>query len=129
VTPLGGRGGEPIPRRLWPACGLALLLAAPLPLRAETPDKPPSFLNDMLPVLTRFGCNFGSCHGKAAGQNGFRLSLRGYAPDLDYRRLTREFATRRVAGPSSDEGLLLLKRLSLLPHRSGRRSWAGAAAT
>ena len=43
-----------------------------------------AFVNDVEPVLTRFGCNSGGCHGKLAGQNGFRLSLRGYAPEADH---------------------------------------------
>jgi hypothetical protein len=48
---------------------------------SNPPGQPPSFVNDVLPVLTRLGCNQGACHGKGAGQNGFRLSLRGYAPE------------------------------------------------
>ena len=44
----------------------------------------PSFKHDVLPILTRSGCNMGGCHGKLAGQNGFRLSLRGYAPEWDH---------------------------------------------
>lgn len=56
----------------------------------------PSFLNDVQPILTRLGCNQGACHGKAAGQNGFRLSLRGYAPEWDYEWLTREHFGRRI---------------------------------
>src|SRR5215217_2898620 len=58
---------------------------------------PPSFLNDVMPILTRQGCNQGACHGKGAGQNGFRLSLRGYAPELDHPGLTREFFGRRIS--------------------------------
>ena len=58
-------------------CGLFLATT----LHAEAP---PSFVNDVEPILTRYGCNQGACHGKGAGQNGFRLSLRGYAPEMDY---------------------------------------------
>src|SRR5205823_646537 len=43
----------------------------------------PSFRQDVLPVLTKSGCNAGNCHGKLAGQNGFKLSLRGFAPEWD----------------------------------------------
>ena len=54
-------------------------------------DKPaPSFKHDVLPILTRSGCNMGGCHGKLAGQNGFRLSLRGYAPEWDHDWITQE---------------------------------------
>ena len=55
-----------------------------------------SFEDDVIPVLTRFGCNSGGCHGKLAGQNGFKLSLRGFAPDADFESITREAVGRRV---------------------------------
>ncbi len=45
------------------------------------------FASDVVPVLTRLGCNTGSCHGRADGQNGFHLSLSGYDPDGDYQSL------------------------------------------
>ena len=69
----------------------------------------PSFREDVIPLLTRAGCNMGACHGKLAGQNGFRLSLRGYAPEIDHRWLTREFAGRRVDTAQPAKSLLLLK--------------------
>ena len=56
----------------------------------------PSFVNDILPLLTRFDCNSGGCHGKLAGQNGFRLSLRGFAPEADFESLTRESRGRQI---------------------------------
>jgi hypothetical protein len=79
----------------------------------------PSFVNDVLPLLTRLGCNAGTCHGKATGQNGFRLSLRGYAPEQDYRWLTREFGARRLAA-SAAESLFLQKAMATVPHEGGR---------
>ncbi len=60
-------------------------------------DKPtPSFKQDVLPSLTRSGCNTGACHGKLSGQNGFRLSLRGYAPEWDHGWMTQEVSGRRI---------------------------------
>ena len=41
-------------------------------------DAPITFRNNVQPVLAKAGCNAGACHGAAAGQNGFKLSLRGY---------------------------------------------------
>ena len=82
----------------------AIALLAASALHAESPmPTTPSFLNDVMPILTRQGCNQGACHGKGAGQNGFRLSLRGYAPDQDYRWLVREFDGRRVTPPTRIE--------------------------
>ena len=82
--------------------------------------EPPSFLNDVVPILTRQGCNQGSCHGKGAGQNGFRLSLRGYAPESDYRWMTREFAGRRIDLSVPEASMLLLKPIGAASHEGGR---------
>ena len=83
-------------------------------------DVGPSFLNEVVPILTRAGCNQGSCHGKGAGQNGFRLSLRGYAPKQDHRSLTREFDGRRIDPTRPENSLLLLKATAQVPHEGGR---------
>ena len=56
----------------------------------------PSFRQDIQPILTKSGCNAGGCHGKLVGQNGFRLSLRAFAPEWDYDWITREVNGRRV---------------------------------
>src|SRR6185503_5368450 len=53
-------------------------------LSTHNSQRPISFVNDVIPVLTRAGCNSGTCHGAAVGKNGFKLSLRGYAPELDH---------------------------------------------
>jgi hypothetical protein len=88
--------------------------------------KPPSFLNEVMPLLTKSGCNQGSCHGKGSGQNGFRLSLRGYAPDQDFRSITREFDGRRLLPGQPEESLLLLKATAQAPHEGGRIFAAGS---
>jgi hypothetical protein len=80
----------------------------------------PSFVNDVEPLFTRLGCNQGSCHGKGAGQNGFRLSLRGYAPEMDYLWLTREYDGRRIDSATPENSLLLLKPLGKAPHEGGK---------
>jgi hypothetical protein len=102
---------------------LALLLPGPSASGAEPPA---SFINDVLPVLTRLGCNQGACHGKAAGQNGFRLSLRGYAPDLDHDWITREHDGRRIDPAAPERSLLLLKPLAVAPHEGGKVLQAGS---
>jgi len=81
---------------------------------------PVSFLNDVMPILTRQGCNQGACHGKGAGQNGFRLSLRGYAPEWDHGWLTREFSGRRIDTAVPENSLLLQKPLGIAPHEGGK---------
>ncbi|WP_020475284.1 DUF1549 and DUF1553 domain-containing protein [Zavarzinella formosa] len=83
-------------------------------------ELPPSFANDVVPILTRQGCNQGACHGKGAGQNGFRLSLRGYAPETDHRYITREFNGRRLEMADPEASLMLRKPLGTSPHEGGR---------
>jgi hypothetical protein len=73
-----------------------------------------------LPILTRYGCNQGACHGKGAGQNGFRLSLRGYAPELDHAWITREFAARRLVFTDPDASTFLRKPAGLATHEGGK---------
>jgi len=82
---------------------------------------PPSFDDDVIPVLTRFGCNAGACHGKLAGQNGFRLSLRGYAPEFDFDTIAREGRGRRISPAAPEHSLLVLKAIGAVPHAGGGR--------
>jgi hypothetical protein len=89
-------------------------------LGSTTFASPPSYQQDVLPILTRFGCNQGACHGKLAGQNGFRLSLRGYAPDWDYDSITHEFFGRRIDRAAPANSLLVTKPAGMSPHGGGK---------
>jgi Protein of unknown function (DUF1553)/Protein of unknown function (DUF1549) len=80
-----------------------------------------SFRNHVIPVLTKAGCNMGACHGAAAGKNGFKLTLRGYDPEVDYKILTREAVGRRISAQDPGHSLVLLKPTLLIPHAGGRR--------
>ncbi|MDP1798233.1 MAG: DUF1549 domain-containing protein, partial [Planctomycetaceae bacterium] len=81
-----------------------------------------SFVNDVMPVLTKAGCNVGVCHAKAGGgQKGFQLSLLGFEPDEDYEHLVKEARGRRLSPGSPDLSLLLLKGSAQLPHGGGMR--------
>lgn len=95
---------------------------------AQNAPVPPSFLNDILPLLTRYDCNSGGCHGKLAGQNGFRLSLRGFAPDSDYESITRESRGRRINPASPAASLLVGKANGSIVHAGGRRIQPGSEA-
>ncbi len=79
------------------------------------------FERDVQPVLTRFGCNAGACHGKARGQNGFQLSLLGFDPQFDYEALTREARGRRIFLPDPEQSLFLQKPTGQIPHGGGKR--------
>ena len=80
-----------------------------------------SFVNDAMAVLAKSGCNAGACHGNKSGKGGFKLSLRGQDPDLDYEALTRDLFARRTNPMDPDQSLLLLKATAQLPHEGGRR--------
>lgn len=102
------------------AC-LAWLFAGRCALAAAPQDDAVSFELDIVPVLTRLGCNAGACHGKARGQNGFQLSLLGFYPDFDYAALTQEARGRRVFPAVPERSLLLKKAAGLVPHGGGKR--------
>jgi hypothetical protein len=80
-----------------------------------------SFRNDVIPVMTKVGCNQGACHGALAGKNGFKLTLRGYDPDVDYDTLTRQSLGRRIDPGEPARSLMLLKPTMAVPHGGGRR--------
>ena len=80
-----------------------------------------SFRNHVQPVLAKAGCSSGACHGAAAGQGGFKLSLRGYDNDGDFRAITRQALGRRIVPVDPGRSLLLLKPTIALPHKGGQR--------
>ena len=62
-----------------------------------------SFELDVVPILSKAGCNGGGCHGKSGGQNGFALSLLGFVPELDYQTLAKENRGRRILPKAETE--------------------------
>ncbi len=80
-----------------------------------------SFRNHIQPVLAKNGCSAGACHGAAAGQNGFKLSLRGYDDEGDYLTLTRAALGRRIVPSDPGSSLMLLKPTTAVPHKGGKR--------
>jgi hypothetical protein len=85
-----------------------------------------SFERDVMPVLTKSGCNTGSCHGAARGKDGFRLSLFGFDPLGDYQRITREIGIRRVNLAVPDQSLILLKATGAVQHSGGKKIEPGS---
>ena len=84
-------------------------------------EPPVSFRNQVVPIFTKLGCNAGGCHGKASGQNGFKLSLLGFDPDFDFAAVVKEGRGRRVFPAAPDRSLLLLKAAGAVPHGGGQR--------
>ena len=84
-------------------------------------DVPIHFPSQITPIFTKLACNSGGCHGKASGQNGFRLSLLGFEPDDDYEYLVKESFGRRLFPAAPEQSLLLLKALNEVPHGGGAK--------
>ncbi len=80
-----------------------------------------NFPNQIVPIFTKLGCNSGGCHGKASGQNGFKLSLLGFEPGEDYEHLVMEARGRRLFPAAPDRSLLLTKPINAIPHGGGQR--------
>ena len=99
--------------------GLALSCAASA---ADTAAPgPASFELDVMPILSKAGCNSGGCHGALAGKGGFRLSLFGYDPAADHLAITRDARGRRVDLADPGTSLLLTKPTMAVAHKGGRR--------
>lgn len=92
-------------------------------VKVEAFRAPPAvnFANQIVPIFTKLGCNAGGCHGKALGQNGFRLSLLGFEPELDYETLVKEDRGRRLFPAAPEASLLLVKATAGKPHGGGKR--------
>ena len=89
-------------------------------------SRPVHFVGEVVPILSKHGCNAGGCHGKASGQNGFRLSLLGFDPKSDYESLVKEGRGRRVFPTSPGASLLLKKPTAQIPHGGGKKFAVGS---
>lgn len=92
-----------------------------LPVQIESATVPEiGFVRDVAPVMSKAGCNAGTCHGSAKGKNGFKLSLRGYDPEFDYQALVNDVSGRRFNRVDVDQSLMLQKPTAEVPHEGGQ---------
>ena len=98
----------------------------PVVVRRASAVEPLRFRNDVMPVLTKAGCNTGKCHGAASGKDGFRLSLFGYDPEGDHFRIIREVVGRRVNLAAPEDSLLITKSIGKVAHTGGMRIEPGS---
>lgn len=89
------------------------------------PTRATDFRNDIMPVLTKAGCNTGACHGAAVGRGGFRLSLYGGDPGSDFRSIARELEGRRINLADPKQSLLVVKPTETIEHGGGQRLDSG----
>ncbi len=95
-----------------------LKLEVPVAVTSVDPV-PVDFIRDVNPLLSKVGCNQGTCHGSANGRNGFKLSLRGYDSLYDYRSLVDDISGRRFNRSVPSQSLMLLKPTQGVPHEGG----------
>ena len=102
-------------------------VSVPVKVAGLAADFHADYIRDVNPVLSRMGCNQGTCHGAKDGKNGFKLSLRGYDPIYDLRAFTDDHASRRVNVAAADNSLMLLKATGSVPHVGGQLTKPGEA--
>ncbi len=95
---------------------IALLTALTCGVAQSSASDRIDFLNDVMPVLTKMGCNAGACHGSAAGRGNFNLSLYGGNPQADYEAIVREISGRRINLQKPEESLIILKPTFAIDH-------------
>src|SRR5207247_3143834 len=101
-------------------------VTVPVSVTQTGQELPINFPNQVVPIFTKLGCNSGGCHGKASGQNGFKISLLGFEPDVDYTALVKEARGRRLFPAAPDSSLLLLKASGQIAHGGGKRMEDGS---
>jgi len=99
----------------------------PVVVRNSSAPRAFHFENDVVPILSRFGCNASGCHGKAEGQNGFKLSVFGFDPVADRAALIGEARGRRVFPAAPEQSLVLQKASGGMPHGGGIRIPRGSS--
>lgn len=92
----------------------------PLEVSGMTVAFKPDYVHDVMPVLSKAGCNAGTCHGSKEGKSGFKLSLRGYDPDYDVKAFAEELWSRRANVAAPSHSLMLLKASGAVPHEGGQ---------
>src|SRR5262245_52901428 len=93
--------------------------AIPVQIGGQKDKYAVSFVRDVMPTLSKMGCNAGTCHGSAQGKNGFQLSLRGYDPQMDHRALVDDIGGRRFNRAAPECSLMLMKPGGAVPHVGG----------
>jgi hypothetical protein len=90
-------------------------------VRHARADVPVNFSREVIPVLSKAGCNQGACHGAQHGRGGFRLSLFGFDPAFDHNQIVQSAEGRRVVLSDPERSILLLKPTLTMEHGGGER--------
>ncbi|MGZ0168730.1 MAG: DUF1553 domain-containing protein [Planctomycetales bacterium] len=85
-----------------------------------------NFARDIIPILSKTGCNQGACHASQYGKGEFKLSLFGYAPEQDHPQFVRDWHQRRVSFVDPASSLILKKATLQVAHGGGQRFRIGS---
>ena len=107
--------------QLVDSSGSDTTIQIPILVNLASADPPLSFQREVVPILTKTGCNSGRCHGAARGKDGFMLSLFGYDAVGDHHRLTKQISGRRINFAVPEDSLLLRKSVGTVTHTGGKR--------
>jgi hypothetical protein len=127
---LAAAGAEPQPpkpaRENWdsPIFGPTLRVGARK--LGQSPQPPLDFVHDVMPLVTKLGCNQTQCHGAAGGKGELQLSLFGAAPAEDFEALIKGSKGRRVNTAEPAKSLLLLKATAAVEHGGKQRFAVGS---
>ena len=102
-----------------------LRFSVPVKITGTGREVRPSFVQDIMPLMARIGCNGGTCHGSQKGKNGFKMSLRGFDPLFDHRALVDDLEGRRFNRAAPDRSLFLMKISGAVPHVGGVHTLPG----
>ena len=112
--------------RMACAALVVLCLSGQALLRAEDQPVPQAgsdavyFQSDVMPLLTRLGCNRIECHGSQTGKGGFRLAMFAADPQADYAAVAKWARGRRINRAEPPKSLLLLKATEGVAHGGGK---------
>lgn len=102
---------------------LGKLTSAPAEVTVKNTAAPAAieFVNDLMPILAKGGCNSTACHGSPVGKGGLKLSLFGYEPAEDFKAIAKDADGKRINTKTPEQSLLLQKAVMAVPHAGGMR--------
>ncbi len=101
-------------------------VSVPVSVKDARKAAPIEFTREVVPIFTHAGCNQGSCHGSQYGKGGFKLSLAGTEPDVDYAALLKQAGGRRAYLFDPPQSLMLRKPTLAVAHMGGKRLEVGS---
>lgn len=98
----------------------------PVKVQGAETDTPVSFSREIVPIMTKAGCNQGACHGAQHGRGGFKLSLLGFDAQFDHAQIVQSAEGRRVVVSDAESSILLQKPTLAMDHKGGERFKVGS---